>query len=144
MMPQKTFFVVLSFCLLLSACSSLDFPWVYRIDIPQGNFVTSDMVAKLQPGMTPSQVRFVMGPPMLVDPFTPDTWFYLMTYRPSHGKTVDQNLVVYFKDGHYTHYSGQVIKDFQQKTQGRKDTELMEKARIQGSEAQQPDQGTSE
>ena len=68
-------FIALSLLLtvLLAGCSSLRFPGVYRIDIPQGNVVTGEMLADLEPGMTPEQVRFVLGPSTLTDPFTPDT-----------------------------------------------------------------------
>lgn len=134
MIPKNALLSVLV-VLLLAGCSTAHFPWVYRIDIPQGNFVTDDMLTHLQQGMTPEQVRTTMGPPTLVDPFTQNVWYYLMTFRPNHGKTLNQQLIVYFKDGHYDHYTGEVIKDFQQRTQGQKDNELMEKARRQGDEA---------
>lgn len=135
MMSKKSIFIVVLFTLALAGCSSLHFPWVYRIDIPQGNFVTDDMVAQLEPGMTPAQVRFVMGPPMLIDPFTKDTWFYLMTYRPGDAETVHQRIVVYFNKGLYDHYTGQVIDDFKQRTQGQKDRELEHKAERQADMA---------
>lgn len=57
--------------LLLSAC-------VYRQDIPQGNFFKQEDVASLEQGMTRDQVRFVMGTPMISDPFHPDRWDYVM------------------------------------------------------------------
>lgn len=137
MMTDKKIFlpILVMLVTLLGGCSSLHFPGVYRIDIPQGNFVTDKMLDKLQPGMTTQQVRFVLGPPMIVDPFTPDTWYYLMTYRPGNGKPLRQQLVVTFKDGHYSGYSGHVIKDFRQKTSGRKDRQLMQKAQQQEQEA---------
>src|SRR5690606_5183146 len=37
----------------------------YRPDIQQGNFVSREMVSQLKPGMTPDQVRFVLGTPLL-------------------------------------------------------------------------------
>jgi outer membrane protein assembly factor BamE len=118
------------FCLiLLAGCSNLRFPGVYRIDIPQGNFVTEDMLAELRPGMNRDQVRFVLGPPTLSDPFTADTWFYLMTYRPGSGDTVEQEIIVHFNDNGYSHYEGDVVDDLKAKTSGRKDRELQEKAR---------------
>src|SRR4051794_36755042 len=46
----------------------------YRPDIQQGNFVSEEMVAQLKPGMTPDQVRFVMGTPLLTDIFHSDRW----------------------------------------------------------------------
>lgn len=56
--------------LLLGAC-------VYRQDIPQGNFFKAEDVAKLEAGMTREQVQFVMGTPMIADPFHPDRWDYV-------------------------------------------------------------------
>lgn len=56
--------------LLLGAC-------VYRQDIPQGNFYQAKDVAKLAEGMTREQVQFVMGSPMIADPFHPDRWDYI-------------------------------------------------------------------
>jgi outer membrane protein assembly factor BamE len=58
--------------LQLGACSLT----TYKIDIQQGNVVTQDMVAKLRQGMTRSQVKFVMGTPLVSDPFHTDRWDY--------------------------------------------------------------------
>lgn len=124
----------------LAGCSSLRFPGVYRIDISQGNFVTSEQTAQLKPGMTPEQVRYVLGMPMLVDPFTPGQWFYLMSYRPGDGKPVRQEIIVHFDDqGRYSHFEGEVIEDLQRRTQAPKDRELQEKARRQKEEAAEGD-----
>lgn len=114
---------------LIAGCSTLRFPGVYRIDIPQGNFITEDMLTELRPGMTPEQVRFVLGPPTLQDPFSEGSWRYLMTYLPGEGEPVKQEIVVFFQDGRYSHYEGEVIDDLKSKTSGRKDRELQEKAR---------------
>ena len=133
---QKLRIPVLAALLALGACSNLHFPGVYRVDIPQGNFVTSDMIAELKPGMTPDQVRYVLGVPALVDPFSPDTWFYLMTYQPGKGKEVDQQIVVYFKDGIYDHYTGTIVKDLQRQTQADKDKALLDKAARQRRETE--------
>lgn len=113
---------------LTTGCSNLRFPGVYRIDIPQGNFVTEDMLKQLSPGMTPEQVRYVMGMPTLVDPFTPDTWFYLMNLRPGKGEVVEQEIVVHFRDGSYSHHEGEVIADFRSKVIAPQDRELASRA----------------
>ncbi|MDH4292736.1 MAG: outer membrane protein assembly factor BamE, partial [Betaproteobacteria bacterium] len=58
--------------LLLAGCGNI--PVVpplltpYKIDIQQGNYITQDMIAKLKPGMSRSQVRFALGTPLIVDP----------------------------------------------------------------------------
>ena len=44
---------------------------VYQIDINQGNYLSQDMVDKLQVGMTQQQVRQMLGTPLIVSPFRP-------------------------------------------------------------------------
>jgi outer membrane protein assembly factor BamE len=64
----------------------------YKIDIQQGNYVTQDMVAKLKPGMTRSQVRFALGTPLIVDPFRNDRWdYFYMMYKA--GELTEQRVV---------------------------------------------------
>lgn len=135
MSRKSILFLLLPLTLFLSGCGTTHFPGVYRIDIAQGNFVTDKMLAKLEVGMTPEQVRFVMGPPTLVNPYQTHAWRYLMTFRPGNGDTVQQNIQVYFKDGLYTHYEGHVIDDFRTKTQGRKDRSLTDKAQTETRKA---------
>lgn len=137
---------ILSLSLLIAAltvlggCSSLHFPGVYRIDIPQGNVVTPSMLQRLEPGMTPDQVRFVLGPPTLTDPFTPNTWFYLLDYRKGDGDTVRQKIVVHFDAGRYTHYEGKALKDVREQTAGSKDRALESKASDERQAAADDDQ----
>ena len=87
---------VLLTALTLSAC-------VYRPDIKQGNFLKPNMIAQVKPGMTEAQVRFVLGPPMIRDPFHPDRWDYVYYNLPSSlspVKTVGHaHVIVVFKDG---------------------------------------------
>ena len=127
-MPRISVALILTALLATTGCSTLRFPGVYRIDIPQGNFVTEEMLGELQPGMSPEQVRFVLGAPTLVDPFTPDLWLYPMTYRPGRGEKVSQSIAVYFENGRYSHHQGEVIEDFKAKTTGREDIQLQRKA----------------
>ena len=80
-MPLFRSLFTLGFCLSIAACSYKPaFVSEYKIDVQQGNFVTQDMLAKLKPGMSRSQVRFALGTPLIVDPFRNDRWdyFYMM------------------------------------------------------------------
>jgi outer membrane protein assembly factor BamE len=62
----------LAIALLLGACSLT----TYKMDIQQGNVVTQEMTSKLRPGMTRSQVKFIMGTPLVSDPFHTERWDY--------------------------------------------------------------------
>ena len=44
-------------------------PETYRLEIQQGNEITSQMLMKLKPGMTKSQVSFALGTPLIQDSF---------------------------------------------------------------------------
>ena len=64
---------------LLAACSfpKLSLPRLYRITVQQGNVITQDMVDQLKPGMTRSQVAFIMGEPILRNTFNENRWDYV-------------------------------------------------------------------
>ena len=68
--------------LVLSGCIS-----IYRMDVPQGNIVGPEMIEKVKPGMTRAQVRFVLGTPLISDPFHADRWDYVYLDRKSPGAT---------------------------------------------------------
>lgn len=85
---------VLCAVLGLSACLK-----VYKIDVPQGNIVSQEMVDKLRPGMTRAQVRFVLGTPLVVDTFHRDRWEYFYSYKKTvEGVAETRRLTLLFKD----------------------------------------------
>ena len=92
---------VLLSCLLivlLTGCSSWGFPGVYRIDVEQGNIVDQEMVDQLKTGMSRRQVRYILGTPLIEDPFSRNRWDYAFTVR--NGNTIKQeNLLTVFFDG---------------------------------------------
>ena len=65
----------------------------FKMDIQQGNVVTSKMLLQLRPGMTKSQVRFIMGTPLVVDSFHTNRWDYFYQMRQA-GKVVDKRRVI--------------------------------------------------
>ena len=83
--------------LLITGCSSVP-SVLYRIDVQQGNVITQEMVDRLKPDMTRSQVRFVLGTALIDDVFHKDRWDYV--YRlVQHGNLVDEyKLTVFFED----------------------------------------------
>jgi outer membrane protein assembly factor BamE len=94
---------------MLGACSNLEFPWVYRIDIDQGNIITQDMVNQLKPGMSRDQVKFVMGSPLVIDPFHQDRWDYVYTVRKADGKRKHEQLTVFFQNDQLASLSGDFL-----------------------------------
>lgn len=110
-------FLIMTFTLLfsalLSSCggvTSFAFPGVYRINIPQGNIITQEMVDQLRPGLTKRQVNFILGTPMLKDTFNQDRWDYVYSFQAGGGERLQERLTVYFENNELTHFTG----DFQQ------------------------------
>jgi outer membrane protein assembly factor BamE len=87
------YFLIILF-VLLTACGSV-VPTVkpFKMDIQQGNVVTSKMLLQLKPGMTKSQVKFIMGSPLIVDSFHKNRWDYFYQMRQA-GKVVEQRRVI--------------------------------------------------
>ncbi|MFM7227260.1 MAG: outer membrane protein assembly factor BamE [Betaproteobacteria bacterium] len=79
---------------------------VYRPDTQQGNFISKEQVAQLQVGMTPAQVRFLLGTPLLNDVFHPDRWDYPFLLKRGDGTVTTSHVAVHFKEGRVSHFDG--------------------------------------
>jgi outer membrane protein assembly factor BamE len=104
-----------AFCLLLplAGCSQfsslssdnfMGFITPYRLEIVQGNVVTSEMAAGLKPGLTRAQARDMLGSPLLTDVFHADRWDYVFTIR-RQGAAYQQRRVTLF-------FEGDILKSF--------------------------------
>jgi len=99
--------VVLS--VLIAGCQAIPTFRPYRMDIQQGNVVTQEMLARLQAGMTRSQVRFTLGTPLVVDPFRADRWDYVYLYSKGGEVTEQRRVAVVFKDDKLVRIEGDVV-----------------------------------
>jgi len=78
--------------LAVSAC-------VYRMPIQQGNFLDPATIAQIQPGMTQTQVRYLLGTPLVPQSFDNNRWdylYYLKERRLQHPRR--GHVTVYFKN----------------------------------------------
>ena len=110
-MPRRYITLAL---LLLAGCSAQMLPMLpglkpYKMDVQQGNVVTQEMIAKVQPGMTRSQVRFALGTPLVVDPFRTDRWDYVYHYQKAGVITEQRRIAVLFKDDRLVRIDGDVV-----------------------------------
>ncbi len=96
-------------CMGLAACSSIpvpQFPGVYKIAIAQGNIITQEMIDQLEPGMTRRQVIFVMGTPLVRDPYDQDRWDYVYNYQPGGGERGQERVTLYFENEQLVRFNG--------------------------------------
>ena len=97
-------------------------PDAYQIPVKQGNLITQSMLDKLALGMTRKQVRFLLGTPLLADPFHENRWDYLYIQsgdQPSdltteevanRGETIHK-IELYFTNNYLTTVLGHPLKD---------------------------------
>ncbi len=86
--------------LILAGC-------VYKIDIQQGNYVTQDVAAKLKTGMTKSEVRLLLGTPLLVDPFHANRWDYYFANSKGGKAEPSSRLSIFFENDKVVNYVGE-------------------------------------
>jgi outer membrane protein assembly factor BamE len=92
---------VLLFLLCLTGCSTLQGFSLrpYRMNVQQGNFLEAKDIDQIQVGMTRSQVRFLIGTPMVADPFNTERWDYVFFFKI--GRTRDEivtNMTIWFEN----------------------------------------------
>ena len=91
--------------IILSVVTLLLFGCVrtYRIDIQQGNIVTPEQIEQLKPGMKKAEVRYLLGAPLVEDPFHTERWDYFYSFRSGKTRRVEQqSLTVFFDNGQLT------------------------------------------
>lgn len=81
----------------------------YRVEIQQGNAISQEMLARLKPGMTPSQVRFVLGTPLLVDPFRDNRWDYVYRLEKGGRLLEHRRVTIVFEDDKLKQIEGDVV-----------------------------------
>ena len=94
-MQLKTFLGAVVLALSLASCSTVQ-KVVYRIDVPQGNYLEAATVAQVKPGMTAQQVQYLLGTPVLIDPYNNLTWYYVFLQQHSYQKPEQHTFTVKF------------------------------------------------
>ena len=78
----------------------------YRVEVVQGNVITSEQVALAKPGLTRAQVREVLGSPLLTDPFHADRWDYYFSNMKGRTASETKLFSVHFKDDKVVSFGG--------------------------------------
>ena len=84
--------LILTTPLLASGC-------VYQAALSQGNLLDQEDVDQVEVGMTRGQVRFLLGTPMIDDPFHENRWDYIYYLRIGRDKAIFKRWVSVYFDG---------------------------------------------
>jgi outer membrane protein assembly factor BamE len=78
----------------LSACIK-----PYQPDIQQGNILNNSDLREIRYGMSKQEVLFILGTPMVIDPFNESRWDYFFSKRDQRKKETAKRLVTAIFDG---------------------------------------------
>lgn len=100
--------LILPFFLGIALTAGCSFPEMYKVVISQGNLVDQEMIDKLEVGMTESQVKFVMGTPLISDTFYPNRWDYFTSV--TQGETIysNQKITLLFEENKLVSWEGKM------------------------------------
>lgn len=85
--------------LFLAGLAAASAGCVYRVDVQQGNLLDEVDVEAVRPGMTRSQVRFLLGTPVVEDAFHKDRWDYVYYFRRGRSSREEKRwLIVTFSE----------------------------------------------
>lgn len=106
-MPARIIFVSL-ILVIMTGCSipKLSLPRLYKITVQQGNVITQEMIDQLKPGMTHSQVAFIMGEPILRNTFNENRWDYIYTVELPGYFRQDVRMSLFFEDDILAYFTG--------------------------------------
>jgi outer membrane protein assembly factor BamE len=90
---------IIQYLILGSAVTLTATGCVYRINIQQGNFLNQGAVDTVKEGMTRSQVRYLLGTPMVADSFNKERWDYIYYLKKGRTRHVDSRRVTVYFDG---------------------------------------------
>jgi outer membrane protein assembly factor BamE len=113
-LPRRVYLAAIVFAASLSqGCATIDtyLPTlrsfgVYKLDINQGNYLSQDMVDKLKVGQTKTQVKQVLGTPLLVSPFRESRWDYVYEFT-RQGRVIEhRTFTAYFVEDKLARWEG--------------------------------------
>lgn len=85
--------------ILAIMCSSCSFFRPHKMDIVQGNVITDSEIKRIHKGMTTSQVKKVMGNPVLVTVFEKNRLNYVYTMQRGYNPVAKKKLICVFSKG---------------------------------------------
>lgn len=102
----KTALAATAVAVVMAGCSSDKWGFPYRAPVQQGNWITQEQIALLQPGMTREQVRFALGSPTLTSALHSDRWDYPYYFQPGKGQAEERNFTVWFDGNRLLRWDG--------------------------------------
>jgi outer membrane protein assembly factor BamE len=89
--------------LLLLSLVILNISCVYRPNLQQGNLLNLENLDRIEIGMTKSQIRYLLGGPVIGTPYESERWDYIYLFQPRMNTDNNESqrywLIVNFTNG---------------------------------------------
>ncbi len=72
---------------------------VYQANLSQGNLLKQEDLDQVEVGMTRRQVRFLLGTPMIDDPFHEERWDYIYYLKIGRDDAIFKRWISIYFDG---------------------------------------------
>ena len=100
MTRRNILFIGFITCLLsfvLSGC-------MYRPTVQQGNVINAAHLKAIKNGMTSSQIKSLLGGPLLINIYQDNRIVYVYTFQRGHHSMKEKRLIIYLKNNRVTNY----------------------------------------
>lgn len=81
----------------------------FKPDVIQGNFISREQVQQLRPGMSRTEVRGVLGTPLVASIFHADRWDYIFTINRQGVPAQAYRYAVFFKGDALERFEGDTM-----------------------------------
>src|SRR3569832_2386655 len=89
-MQKLLIYFSMAAALIIGGCS------IHQPAVQQGNVLDPEALAQLKPGLSKRQVKFILGDPVLADPFHADRWDYVKKQKPKTKHPTQKRHTLYF------------------------------------------------
>jgi len=117
---------------MLSGCG---WPRVHKVVVQQGNVITQEMIDKLKPGMTRTQVAYIMGEPVVRNTFNNERWDYVYWLENPGFYKVNSMVSLFFENERLSYFVGDLAP-----TSAKPETRTAEESASEGEETAQTEQ----
>ena len=102
-MQITRFLGIIALTVALAACLK-----AHRIDIQQGNLISQKEVKQLSAGMSKREVRYILGTPLIVDPFHQNRWDYYYSLDLGYEEIARRRITIVFEEEKMARIEGDV------------------------------------
>ena len=106
------FFLTFIFLTACTVKNPIDFfeAKIYKLDVQQGNVINAEMLMSLKPGMTRTQVKYILGSPLIQDAFHRNRWDYIYQMVKNDKLIEQRHVMVLFEDDELVDVKGDIIQ----------------------------------